>query len=306
MILRKTKLNKGEIIPISFDFMFTEIFNKEENIDIVESFLSSYFDIHINKIKGNVKILKRKQKIENKTEKNKEVDLLLEINNEKINIELNNYVNQGIIDRNVVFASKVHVTNLKYAENNYNNINKTIQINLNNKPCNEEKLIETYYLTNEKGKVLTKKLQIDQIDMEKAKEICYNKSVSERERKIARWCMIINSKTIDSLIKNIGEDIMSEDTKDKLVENVEELSGDDEAVYLYTKLSHDEIVKNTLIDDAKKEGFKNGINEGIEKGIEKGVEKGIYQVAKKLLSMNINMEDISKATGLSTEQIQNL
>ena len=45
MNLKIRKLQPGEIIPLSFDFMFTTIFNKEENIDILESFLSCYLEI---------------------------------------------------------------------------------------------------------------------------------------------------------------------------------------------------------------------------------------------------------------------
>lgn len=35
-ITLKKKLKQGEIIPLNMDFMFTNIFNKEENIDILE------------------------------------------------------------------------------------------------------------------------------------------------------------------------------------------------------------------------------------------------------------------------------
>jgi hypothetical protein len=38
-----------------------------------------------------------------------------------------------------------------------------------------------------------------------------------------------------------------------------------------------ELVKEHLIEDAKKEGIEEGIEKGIEKGVEKGIEKGLSQ-----------------------------
>ena len=43
-----------------------------------------------------------------------------------------------------------------------------------------------------------------------------------------------------------------------------------------------------------------------EHGLNKGISQGIKQTAKNLLSMNMSFEDISKATGLSIEEINNL
>ena len=73
-IIEKT-LGNGEIIPLTFDPIFTSIFNNEENICILEDFISIYFDIPINEVIGNLKLLSRKLNINNKLEASKEVDL---------------------------------------------------------------------------------------------------------------------------------------------------------------------------------------------------------------------------------------
>ena len=85
--IRKIELKEGEIIPLNFDFVFEAIFTKKENIDILESFLACYFDMDINDIKGRLKILSRELELESKKAKNKQIDLLLELENETINIE---------------------------------------------------------------------------------------------------------------------------------------------------------------------------------------------------------------------------
>ncbi len=150
--IRKQILQKGEIIPLSFDFMFTSIFNKKENIIILENFLSCYLEIPLENIRGKLILSPRNLELENKTVANKQVDLILELEEEKINIELSNRITDGIINRNIIFACNIHSRNLKYGDNSYNSIGKTIQINLNHYHMNQE-FKETYYLRNEKGKI---------------------------------------------------------------------------------------------------------------------------------------------------------
>ena len=46
--------------------------------------------------------------------------------------------------------------------------------------------------------------------------------------------------------------------------------------------------------------------QGEDMGITKGITKGIKQVARKMKSLNYNVEDIAVATGLSVEEINEL
>lgn len=94
-MIRTQTLKKGEIIPLTFDYVFTAIFNNKENIGILENFLACYFDISIHRIKGNVTILPRELELESRMSRNKQVDLILDLNGEKINIELSNKISHG-------------------------------------------------------------------------------------------------------------------------------------------------------------------------------------------------------------------
>ncbi|HKM12928.1 MAG TPA: hypothetical protein PL115_05685 [Bacteroidales bacterium] len=47
-------------------------------------------------------------------------------------------------------------------------------------------------------------------------------------------------------------------------------------------------------------------DEGMEEGMEKGKAEGIRQVAKSLLSQGVSLESISRATGLSQNEISKL
>ena len=57
---------------------------------------------------------------------------------------------------------------------------------------------------------------------------------------------------------------------------------------------------------AENKGYEEGIEEGRIEGIEEGSKQKAYEIAKKLLYLNIALEDISKATGLSIEEIEEL
>ena len=108
---------------------------------------------------------------------------------------------------------------------------------------------------------------------------------------------------------------MEMNAKEKLVKEVKKFSADDANIGLYTKLSHQEILKNTLVYEAEErgriEGEKKGIETGERQGIKKGKKQGIIEgrkegislMARKMLDNGIDIETIKKITGLSEEDI---
>ena len=162
-IIEKT-LNKGEIIPLTFDPIFTNIFNNEENICILEDFISIYFDIPINEVIGNLKIY-------------------------------------------------------------------------------------------------SKKLRIDLIDLEKIKNICYPIS----NKRFSLFKIFTTNKKVE-LVKYLEGSTMRDESKEKLIQNVERYSSDEDVFTLYTELSKSELEKNTMIAEANDEGFKNGLVVGEKRG----------------------------------------
>ena len=69
-----------------------------------------------------------------------------------------------------------------------------------------------------------------------------------------------------------------------------------------------------MLNREREEGFEEGMERGIKKGMEKGMKKGKlegiknekYSIAKTLKQMNMDDASISKATGLTIEEIQNI
>lgn len=287
---RTKSLKSDEIIPLIFDAVFTRILNNEDNIIILENILSIYFKEPLENYKNKIKIKSRDLPTENKREHDKQVDLVIDRDGEKTNIELNTSKSEGKTNRNVVYISSIHGKQLKYKDNNYSNIKSTVQINFNDFSCNEENIIDTYYLRNKKGKILTKKFRIDQVDLVKAREKEYNES----DKKLIKILRALNATTLTDLKKEI-EGTMEKEAENKLVDQIEKYSQDDEVYALYSAYSKEELERNTLLIEAKEEGFKKGIEEGLEQGIE--------QTAKKMLEKNMSIKDIVDITGLSEKEI---
>ena len=287
-------LKKGELIPLTFDIMFTEIFNNPDNICILEEFISNYLDIPLNLVTGNLKILSRRLSKEERYDSRKEVDLLLNYQGKKINIEMSNSASDGVINRNVVYLCKIHGRQLKTSDTNYSRINDTIQIMFNNFDTDND-LKTTWYLRDNDGNILTSKLRIDIINLVKGKDLCY--TGNEEVDYLINWCKLLTTKNKDN-IKDISYQIMSHKSTNTLMSNMSMLSEENEMVRLYTKLSRREMEYNTLIVEATEKGLKQGIKQGIE--------QNNLEVAKKMLKENIKVETISKITGLTKEEIAKL
>ena len=93
---------------------------------------------------------------------------------------------------------------------------------------------------------------------------------------------------------------------DKYITNVTIVNNDPEFQKYMSEEEDKRKIQNSLLSEAKEEGISQGYTSGINDGISKGVSQEKVNIAKNLLSMNMPIEDISKATGLSTNEIKGL
>ena len=90
----------------------------------------------------------------------------------------------------------------------------------------------------------------------------------------------------------------SDKISEKYIESVTIVNNDP---FFQEYMSHEEDqrkMQNSLIREAEDSGY--------EKGIKLGEEKEKIDIAKRLLNMHINKEDIIKATGLTPEEINKI
>ena len=98
-----------------------------------------------------------------------------------------------------------------------------------------------------------------------------------------------------------GESIMEEYVKD-----AKRASMEDDVVGLYDKELHEEKLRITELEEAREKGIATGMKQGMAAGIAKGKKESILETARKLLEEKVNIDIISKCTGLSEEEISNL
>ena len=72
------------------------------------------------------------------------------------------------------------------------------------------------------------------------------------------------------------------------------------------KAYENKCILEDAIEDAKENGYSSGYNSGYDSGKSDGISNEKINIAKNLISMNMALEDISKATGLTIDEINNL
>ena len=293
-------LKDDELIPLTFDDMFTEIFNKEENICILEELVSGLLDIPLNNVRGNLKLMSRRLPKENRKDSRKEVDLLLDLKGEKINIEMSNTNSEGVIKRNIVYMCKIHGNQLEKGEE-YDDIKRTIQINFNNYD-NQEEVREIYYLKNDNGRILNKSIRIDVINLVKGKEMCYNRNVSEY---LINLCKMLTESKKEKL-EEYTNNILSKESKEKLLEEMKMLSGDEIMFKKFRRKSTWELEKESEMRERERNAIEKGYTHGFENGIEQGSNTKAKDIAKQMLNKNIDVNIIIECTGLTQEEITKL
>lgn len=280
---------KKEIIPGTFDVVFKAVLtsNKEylaEIINVVtnipkEEIIKNGIIVNSEYIKNNIK------------EKEKKSDLIIKIDENIINLEMDRNYYEGVERKNNKYIHKI--------VNIYED-KKVVQINFVNYKNKEEikgprKIIRKYVFQDEYGNIEEYGIEKYKIDLEYLKEIYYNKDKLTRSEKL--FMMLKESKR--DRLKEISEgDLMMKKVYNKL----EELSEDVEVSLLYDKEERETQIKEAEIEYAKSEGLKQGLSQGIEKG---SLDKS-KEIAKKLLSMNMSIEDIVNITGLSEKETKKL
>ena len=93
---------------------------------------------------------------------------------------------------------------------------------------------------------------------------------------------------------------------DKYITKVTIVNNDPEFMSYMSEEEDKRKIQNSLYNEAKEDGIKEGYNSGVNDGIEQGSNNKSIEIARNLLSMNMKVEDISKATGLSIDEIKKI
>ena len=136
--------------------------------------------------------------------------------------------------------------------------------------------------------------------MEKTKK-CYTIS----ENKLARWCQLMTVNKLEELKEIVGDDLMEEEAREQLIEEVEGISSDDEVIALYSAYTQDELERNSIMYEETEKAREKGLREGIEKGLEEGIENSERAIINNMFQNNMTIDEISYMTNISIDKIRN-
>ena len=286
-------------IPITYDKIFKKVFGDPNNTDKLAYLLSTLFKIPFEDLKDNIEIIESEKRVNKVNEKISKSDIVLNIKFSsfgKVNLEMNVGFYKEVIVRNLGYNINLLSSSLKVGKD-YSDIKPVIQINFNTYDIdkNSHKILDLFTLKNDNNYELTNILQIYHINIDKWYKCWYNGDIerySEEDQKLIRCLALLKITNNEYFTKCIGETDMEDEIKKDFVDTMDELCSDEEIERYYG--SEEDLVRIS--------GEKIKIKEAKEEGKE---EKSI-EIARNLLKQGLSIQDISLATGLSIDEIENL
>ena len=327
-----------EFIPMTMDFMFKSVMQR--NANILEKFLVDLMNLKINKndylvfldeelIKGNIK------------EKGRVVDIKVKFGNKYlIQIEVNRKKYQAVKLRNDLYLERIDTLRVEVNNNYIKDFDTEYLYQLNlNASSEEDKQIGLSSLVeyDRINKVITSdRIEKYSANLEYYYNLLYNK---DEEMSFSGIFMAgLMSKSYTELYKIMSK-ILSEKELNKLIKDVIYMTNEELLynIHYWEKEKMDALVEHAEKEEARKakeaarkegleEGIKTGIEEGRRTGIEEGREEGFkeghaegraegraegienskLEMIQNMLIKKIDYKTISDVSGKTIEEIKEI
>ena len=280
---------KLSLIPLSYDKAFKSVF--KINLDILKEFLKVTIPININD-DDSINLLDSEISVTSKNEYQKNSFILVVINNKiYIEVEVDKSKLEYVSDHNFSYRDIIFTKVINTKE--YLNCliyNYVYHLDLNESSYEdvlEDEIVlygqKTHKIYIPNSRTFTKALKL-------YRNLYYNKG--DRRPEVI-WYTLFTAKTFSELYE-LAKNVMDETKVQKLMEGVINTSKDEVIIHEWHKEKKDALVKYNEIEGSKKEVKDEEIKEST------------FETAKKLLNMKMSIEDISKATGLTAEEIKKI
>ena len=294
-------IKKGQKISILSDTMLKAMFQNENRIKYSAKFLSYFIDVEYEDILNNICLAKNELDKNNENDKGERCDYVALLSDTSLNIEVNNNSSLEVLERNMEYAHRLYSKKIRRGDENYQ-YTQVIQFNLNNFAFKgNDKIVDIYTVTNDDNIGLSNKLIFVQIYVPNLRKKWYTKgmkSLSEEEK----YILALVEMDLDKLNDLGGENIM-----DEYVKEAEEVSFEGGVGEAYDKewALRDQGYRDGL-SQGKAEGFSQGREEGRAEGKTEGINERNLEIAINMLKEGIDINTISKCTGLTIEKINTL
>ena len=261
--------------------MFKEIFLKEQNKDLLERLLEQILEVKINKI--DIKTIERNTS--NINIKRKYLDALLYTDQGNIGIEINASNKDYVRPRNMAYLCDMYSSYTLIGES-YTEKTKIIQINFTY-GLKDNKGIRIYKMQDKDNKEFVSNFFIYEINMDYFLNLWYNKN--EQQVNIYKYLIMLNLEEKD--LKKISKE---DKVVTKYMEEIVKLNKNPE-FREYMSIEEDEKkIQNSLLNESYNRGMLNGIKQ----------EK--INLVNNLLKEKVDINTISKVSGLSLDEINKL
>ena len=268
-------------------FMYSAVKNQRVIKKLIEQILNKKYNEFIilnpNLIKDNIHNIGQK------------LDLLIKADDEYINVELNSKYNKYIKERNLLYVFKLCLDKSEKDKQTLKGCVRQININFGRKSKGIEDIAVVNLTENKK---LTTKIEIKNLNVDFYIKKYYNNYKLTKEEEL--YAML--GLELEELKKLSERNEMVKEFK----ESVEEANKDELVVKWFTPEQEREMRENYIKSEAEEKGMKKGKKEGIIEGRKAGKLEGLLQTAKNMLEANMNIETVSKLTGLSVKKIKDM
>lgn len=286
-------LKKGEVIPGSYDPIFKAIMSTYD--EFLADIVSYVTDIDKSFFLENYVIKNSEYIKDNYKEKRKISDLIVEINNNMINIEMNNFYYEDLTKRNNWYLYKMINSNW--------NKERFIQINIDN--FDKEEIINKYIMVNERTLKREEYLEKYRINLVKLEEKYYNKEELTKEEKELLMLRLKDKKALKEISKG---DVLMENVNKK----INDMSDDPNLQLVYDR---DEFYRYEVRQAAKYEAeeecktkYRDKLKEADEKikTADEKIKTAKISIINNLLNKNMDIESISEITEIPIEEIKKM
>lgn len=299
---KKQNETEGKM-QLTVDYAFKRVFGKNGNESILKDLLESILNIEIKSITiQNPEIPKNM-----KDGKIGILDVRAELNGDEITeVEMQVQDQHNIDKRSPTHLTKIYSDQLKEGEQ-YIEVKKVVVINILNfdyykrnsyhsvarmmfEESKENEKVDLGYIVEDK--YATKDLEMHFIELPK-----FRKKDPDMSNKLEQWlCLICDEEDKIKMAESKNEEIeKAKKELEKLAMNPE----DRELYELRLKAIRDEM-------NIRYSGYIDGMAEGEAKGRAEGKNERNIEIAKNMLKENVNIQFISKMTGLNLEEIEKL
>ena len=296
--------NKNEYMISMPDTIFKAIIQHPHFKRLLSLILSDMINLSPTFIAENLIFINTELPVENKKEKKKITDILAKVDGTTINIEANRFLKSSSSAKNNLYHHKLTYSHYLSGEDVDNS--EVVQINFNMVKKYGNTLFTLFTLKSDDGRYVDEEnFKRIHINMANPLEKYYNygkEKLSKIEKAIVMF-QITNKKELKELAKG-DDDLMA------MAKIIDDLNRDVRLIDLYSKEELDEWAKRVdrkqAIKEGKVEGKAEGKAEGRAEGKAEGKIESKLEIAHNMLNMNMDIKIISKATGLSENEIKNL